>query len=123
MDTLIIALLLLIIGILVYMSLQNDPPLDPPIPSINQIIQPTASINTSINTSQNMIIQPVEALASGYPLQEEYYYDPAIYYDPLWWYYFGNYGSNSDNYKLRLRNRYPTSSDVVHGLNMGGGYY
>ena len=133
MDTLLIVLLCLIIGMLLYILLTFDK--QPVIPAkttlpISTKLQtlPTQTLPTQ-STGVDIPVVPLEVLASGYPLEEEYYYDPAIYYDPLGWYYFGNYasgryasgryeGDNSNwNRHRQYHDKLPTSGDITHGLH------
>ncbi len=131
MDTIIIVLLVIIVIILVYFVLHSDASMIPlPNTFSNSLpMTTTTSMNTLPQaTDAPVVLQPIEVLAPGYPLDEEYYYDPALFYDPYWW-WGGWYGSGYSGYNggyRRWHHQRPRSGDIVHGgiqpgsVHMGG---
>ena len=53
---------------------------------------------------------PIEVLAPEYPLDEEYYYNPALFYNPYWW----QGGLQGSGYRRRPYHR-PISRAIGHG--------
>ncbi len=122
MDTIIIVLLVIIVIILVYFFLHNDKSV---IPRPNTFSNSLPNTTIAPLTQAPVVLQPVEALAPGYPLDEEYYYDPGLFYDPYWW-WGGLYSGGSSGYNRRWHQQRPSSGDIVHGgiqpgsVHMGG---
>jgi hypothetical protein len=137
METIIALLLVIIVIILVYYLMlqqqQQQQINNIPIPSPNTVSNtisnriPSTTLAASVDETAPLMMQPVEVLAPGYPLAEEYYYDPYYFYDPYWWWggwYSGGYprGRYHDQH-----HRTYSSGAITHGgiqpsgARMGGG--